>query len=97
MKDLNMVENNKIDYTMQDIQQKYTKQIKKNKEDWNEISQKFEPISDLKNKSTKNQENIQKDIENYSNWKASNEKFTQLFNKFLKHFNLKDIKEISSY
>lgn len=96
IKDQTLVEHNKIEYTMQDIKEKYSKQVRRNKGDWQAISGAFEPLPELANKAQKNQDGIKKDIDNYAQWKLSNDRFQALFARFCKAFKLTDISGITT-
>lgn len=64
IKDNAVVEQNKNEYTIQDIKEKYNKLNNRNKGEWKEVFGAFKPVSDLRDQSVANQKSIKKDIEN---------------------------------
>jgi len=64
IKDVAVVEQNKNEYTIQDIKERYNKLNNRNKGEWNEVFGAFKPVGDLRDQSVANQKSIKKDIEN---------------------------------
>lgn len=64
IKDNAVVEQNKNEYTIHDIKDRYNKLNTRNKGEWKEVFGAFKPVTELRDQSVANQKSIKKDIEN---------------------------------